>query len=326
MTSAITASGLRKSFGGKTVLDGLDLEVEAGTTFSLLGPNGAGKTTTVQIMSTLVHADGGDVRVAGHDVAREAAAVRAAIGVTGQFSAVDALLTGEENLLLMADLHHLSRAEGRRRAAGLLGTFDLADAASKTAATYSGGMRRRLDLAMTLVGDPRIIFLDEPTTGLDPRSRRMMWQIIRELVAGGVTIFLTTQQLDEADELADRVAVIDHGKVVAAGTPDDLKRSIPGAHVRLRFTDVTGLDAAARALGGAIRHEDTLTLEVPSDRGATAVRALLNRLGDTAAEVDEVSVHTPDLDDVFFALTGRPATPETTPAEPETTQEMENSR
>jgi ABC-2 type transport system ATP-binding protein len=326
MTSAITASGLRKSFGGKTVLDGLDLEVEAGTTFSLLGPNGAGKTTTVQIMSTLVHADGGDVRVAGHDVAREAAAVRAAIGVTGQFSAVDALLTGEENLLLMADLHHLSRAEGRRRAAGLLGTFDLADAASKTAATYSGGMRRRLDLAMTLVGDPRIIFLDEPTTGLDPRSRRMMWQIIRELVAGGVTIFLTTQQLDEADELADRVAVIDHGKVVAAGTPDDLKRSIPGAHVRLRFTDVTGLDAAARALGGAIRHEDTLTLEVPSDSGATAVRALLNRLGDTAAEVDEVSVHTPDLDDVFFALTGRPATPETTPAEPETTQEMENSR
>jgi ABC-2 type transport system ATP-binding protein len=311
MTSAITATGLRKSFGDKVVLDGIDLEVSAGTTFSLLGPNGAGKTTTVQIMSTLIHADGGEVRVAGHDVTRDPAAVRAAIGVTGQFSAVDNLLTGEENLLLMADLHHLSRAEGRRRATGLLEKFDLADAASKSATTYSGGMRRRLDLAMTLVGDPRIIFLDEPTTGLDPRSRRMMWQTIRELVTGGVTIFLTTQQLDEADELADRIAVLDHGKVVAAGTPEELKRSVPGAHVRLHFTDATGLDAAARSLGGAFRHESTLTLEVPSDGSATAVRALLNRLGDLAAEVDEVSVHTPDLDDVFFALTGRPTAEQT---------------
>ncbi|HSS88980.1 MAG TPA: ATP-binding cassette domain-containing protein [Streptosporangiaceae bacterium] len=311
MTSAITAAGLRKSFGGKTVLDGIDLEVGAGTTFSLLGPNGAGKTTTVQIMSTLVHADGGEVRVAGHDVARHPAAVRAAIGVTGQFSAVDNLLTGEENLLLMADLHHLRRAEGRRRVAALLDQFDLADAASKTAATYSGGMRRRLDLAMTLIGDPRIIFLDEPTTGLDPRSRRMMWQTIRELVAGGVTIFLTTQQLDEADELADGIAVLDHGKVVAEGSPEELKRSIPGAHVRLHFAGTTGLDAAERALGGAFRHEDALTLEVPSDGGAIAVRALLNQLGDTAAEIDGLSVHTPDLDDVFFALTGRPTSEKT---------------
>jgi ABC-2 type transport system ATP-binding protein len=318
MTSAITATGLRKSFGGKPVLDGIDLEVGAGTTFSLLGPNGAGKTTTVQIMSTLVRADSGEVRVAGHDVARNPGAVRAAIGVTGQFSAVDNLLTGEENLLLTADLHHLGRAEGRRRAAALLDQFDLADAARKTAATYSGGMRRRLDLAMTLTGDPRIIFLDEPTTGLDPRSRRMMWQTIRELVAGGVTIFLTTQQLDEADALADRIAVLDHGKVVAAGSPEELKRSIPGAHLRLRFADATGLDAAERALGGVFRHEDTLTLEVPSDGGATAVRALLNRLGDTADEVEGVSVHTPDLDDVFFALTGRPTA--------EKTAEMENVR
>jgi len=307
MTSAITVTGLRKSFGSKVVLDGIDLEVGAGTTFSLLGPNGAGKTTTVQIMSTLVRADGGEVLVAGHDVARNPAAVRAAIGVTGQFSAVDNLLTGQENLLLMADLHHLSRARGRRRAAGLLEKFDLADAARKTVTTYSGGMRRRLDLAMTLVGDPRIIFLDEPTTGLDPRSRRMMWQTIRDLVADGVTIFLTTQQLDEADALADHIALLDHGKVVAAGTPEELKRGIPGAHVRLRFAAVAGLDAAERALGGAFRHEDTLTLEVPSDGGATAVRALLNRLGDTADAVDEVSVHTPDLDDVFFALTGHPA-------------------
>ncbi|HEV8219556.1 MAG TPA: ATP-binding cassette domain-containing protein [Streptosporangiaceae bacterium] len=320
MTSAITVSGLRKSFGSKVVLDGIDLEVGAGTTFSLLGPNGAGKTTTVQIMSTLVRADGGEVRVAGHDVASNPAAVRAAIGVTGQFSAVDNLLTGEENLLLMADLHHLSRARGRRRAAGLLEKFDLAEAAKKTVTTYSGGMRRRLDLAMTLVGDPRIIFLDEPTTGLDPRSRRMMWQTIRDLVADGVTIFLTTQQLDEADALADHIALLEHGKVVAAGSPEELKRGIPGAHVRLRFSDVAGLDAAERALGGAFRHEDTLTLEVPSDGGATAVRALLNRLGDTADEVDEVSVHTPDLDDVFFALTGHPRATEVTD------EEMENVR
>jgi ABC-2 type transport system ATP-binding protein len=301
-TPAIVATGLRKSFGDKVVLDGIDLEVGAGTTFSLLGPNGAGKTTTVQIMSTLVHADGGQVRVAGHDVVRDPASVRAAIGVTGQFSAVDNLLTGEENLLLIA----------------LLDQFDLADAAKKTTMTYSGGMKRRLDLAMTLVGDPRIIFLDEPTTGLDPRSRRMMWQTIRELVAGGITIFLTTQQLDEADELADRIAVLDHGKVVAEGTPEELKRSIPGAHVRLHFADAAGLDAVAWALGDAVRHDDTLTLEVPSDGGAIAVRELLNRLGDTAARVDEVSVHTPDLDDVFFALTGRPTT--------ETTPEMENAR
>jgi ABC-2 type transport system ATP-binding protein len=318
MTSAITAIGLRKSFGGKAVLDGIDLEVGAGTTFSLLGPNGAGKTTTVQIMSTLVHADGGEVRVAGHDVAEDPAAVRAAIGVTGQFSAVDNLLTGEENLLLMADLHHLGRAEGRRRGAGLLGKFGLDGAARQSAATYSGGMRRRLDLAMTLIGDPRIIFLDEPTAGLDPRSCRMMWQTIRELVAGGVTIFLTTQQLDEADELADRIAVLDHGKVVAAGSPEQLKRSIPGAHVRLHFAGTAGLDAAARALGSAFRHDDTLTLEVPSDGGAIAVRELLNRLGDTAAGVDDLSVHTPDLDDVFFALTGHPTAA--------ATAEMENAR
>jgi ABC-2 type transport system ATP-binding protein len=314
---AIAAAGLRKSFGDKVVLDGIDLEVGAGTTFSLLGPNGAGKTTAVQIMSTVVHADGGEVRVAGHDVARDPAAVRAVIGVTGQFSAVDSLLTGEENLLLMADLHHLGRPEGRRRAARLIDQFDLADAAAKAVTTYSGGMKRRLDLAMTLIGDPRIIFLDEPTTGLDPRSRRMMWQIIRELVAGGVTIFLTTQQLDEADELADRIAVLDHGQVVAAGSPEELKRSIPGAHVRLHFAGATGLDAAARALG-AVRHDDTLTLEVPSDGGAVAVRELLNRLGDTAAEVAEVSVHTPDLDDVFFALTGHPTA--------QTAPEMENAR
>jgi ABC-2 type transport system ATP-binding protein len=303
---AIVATGLRKSYGDKVVLDGVDLEVAEGTIFSLLGPNGAGKTTMVQILSTLIGADGGEIRVAGHDLVREPDAVRAAIGVTGQYSAVDKFLTGEENLILMADLHHLDRAEGRRRAADLLERFDLVDAAKKTAATYSGGMRRRLDLAMTLVGDPRIIYLDEPTTGLDPRSRRTMWQIIRDLSAGGVTIFLTTQYLEEADELADRIALLDHGRLIAEGTSAELKRLIPGGHIRLRFTDAGGLRSAVRTLGEVSGDEDELTLRVPSDGSVRAIRALLARLDDQSIEVEEMSVHTPDLDDVFLTLTGQP--------------------
>jgi ABC-2 type transport system ATP-binding protein len=303
---AIVATGLRKSYGDQVVLDGIDLEVAEGTIFSLLGPNGAGKTTMVQILSTLIGADGGEVRVAGHDLTRDPDAVRAAIGVTGQYSAVDKLLTGEENLILMADLHHLGRAEGRRRAAGLLERFDLVEAAKKTAATYSGGMRRRLDLAMTLVGDPRIIYLDEPTTGLDPRSRRTMWQIIRGLAANGVTIFLTTQYLEEADELADRIALLDHGKLIAEGTADQLKRLIPGGHVRLRFADTGGLQSAVRALGEVSRADDELTLHVPSDGSVRSLRGLLARLDDESIEVEEMSVHTPDLDDVFLTLTGQP--------------------
>jgi ABC-2 type transport system ATP-binding protein len=246
---AITAAGLRKSFGDTLVLDGIDLQVPEGTVFALLGPNGAGKTTTVHILTTLIGADGGEVRVGGHDVARDPDAVRAAIGVTGQLTAVDNLLTGEENLLLMADLRHLGRREARRRAAELLDQFDLAEAGKKPAGTYSGGMRRRLDLAMGLIGDPRIIFLDEPTTGLDPRSRRTMWQIIRDLVAGGVTIFLTTQYLEEADELADRIALLDHGRLVAEGTADELKRRIPGGHIRLEFAYPDGLEADAQPGG-----------------------------------------------------------------------------
>jgi ABC-2 type transport system ATP-binding protein len=304
MSSAITADGLRKSFGDKVVLDGIDLDVGEGTTFALLGPNGAGKTTAVQILSTLIGFDGGQARIAGHDLAAEAEEVRGAIGVTGQFSAVDDLLTGAENLALMADLHHLDRAEGRRRAAELLDRFDLGEAAGRLASTYSGGMRRRLDLAMTLIGRPRVIFLDEPTTGLDPRSRRLMWQTVRDLVAGGVTIFLTTQYLEEADQLADRIAVLDGGRLVAEGTPEELKRTIPGGHVRLEFGDTAGLDAAARVLGQATRDDETLTLQVPSDGGVRALRALLDRLDEAGAEVAELSVHTPDLDDVFLALTG----------------------
>ncbi|GIF23377.1 ABC-2 type transport system ATP-binding protein [Actinoplanes tereljensis] len=305
--SGIAVTGLRKSFGDLVVLDGIDLDVPAGTTFSLLGPNGAGKTTAVRILSTLIGFDSGQVRVAGHDVVTEPDAVRASIGVTGQFSAVDDLLTGAENLALMADLNHLDRATGRRRAGELLERFELTAAAGKPASAYSGGMRRRLDLAMTLVGDPRVIFLDEPTTGLDPRSRRTMWQIIRDLVAGGVTIFLTTQYLDEADELADRIAVLDHGRVVASGTAAELKSGLPGGHVRLRFADLAGLDAAARTLPGASRDDEALTLQVPGDGRVPALRALLGRLEQAGIEVDELSVHTPDLDDVFFALTGRPA-------------------
>src|SRR5438128_4149882 len=228
MTVMIETRGLCKAFGKHVVLDGIDLDVAEGSIFALLGPNGAGKTTTVQILSTLIGADSGEMRVAGHDPAQEPDAVRAAIGVTGQFSAVDNFLTGEENLVLMADLHHLGRREGRRRAADLIQRFDLAEAATKRAATYSGGMRRRLDLAMGLIGRPRIVFLDEPTTGLDPRSRRTMWQIIRDLVADGVTVFLTTQYLEEADQLADRIAVLDRGKLVAEGSAAELKRLVPG--------------------------------------------------------------------------------------------------
>ncbi|MFF5371624.1 ATP-binding cassette domain-containing protein [Streptomyces sp. NPDC013187] len=301
---AIAANGLRKSYGDKTVLDGVDLAVPEGTIFSLLGPNGAGKTTAVKILSTLITADGGQARVAGHDLAADPQAVRAAIGVTGQFSAVDGLITGEENMLLMADLHHLPRREGRRVAAELLERFDLTDAARKPASTYSGGMKRRLDIAMTLVGDPGIIFLDEPTTGLDPRARHNLWQIIRQLVTGGVTVFLTTQYLEEADQLADRIAVLHNGTLAAEGTPDQLKRLIPGGHIRLRFTAPAAYRTAAATLADATRDDDSLTLRLPSDGSQRHLRTLLDRLDTAGIEADELTVHTPDLDDVFFALTG----------------------
>ncbi|MEU7316204.1 ATP-binding cassette domain-containing protein [Streptomyces sp. NPDC007083] len=306
---AIAAKGLRKSYGDKVVLDGIDLSVPTGTIFSLLGPNGAGKTTAVKILSTLVSPDAGDLRVGGHDLATAPQAVRAAIGVTGQFSAVDGLITGEENMLLMADLHHLSKREGRRTAGELLERFDLVEAAKKPAAGYSGGMKRRLDIAMTLVGGPRIIFLDEPTTGLDPRSRHTMWQIIRELVSDGVTVFLTTQYLEEADELADRIAVLDNGTLAAEGSAEELKRLIPGGHIRLRFTDPAAYRSAASALRETARDDEALALHIPSDGSQRELRSLLDWLDSAGVEADELTVHTPDLDDVFFALTGSTTVP-----------------
>ncbi|MGV9412191.1 ATP-binding cassette domain-containing protein [Nocardia sp. NPDC003693] len=303
-TAAITATGLCKSFGEQIVLDRIDFRVDRGSIFALLGPNGAGKTTTVRILSTLMRADGGDIRVGGHDLATEPERVRSVIGVTGQFSAVDELLTGRENLLLMGDLRHLPRAESRRRAGELLERFDLVDAADKPAGSYSGGMTRRLDLAMTLVGDPSVIFLDEPTVGLDPRSRRAMWDIIRELVRGGVSILLTTQYLEEADQLADRIAVLHGGRLVAEGTADQLKRLVPGGYIRLDFADRDQLTDAAQVLGTAAQVNGDLTLAVPSDGGVRSVREVIDRLDAARIEPAGLSVHTPDLDDVFLALTG----------------------
>jgi len=303
--TAVAVSGLRKAYRDKVVLDGIDLEVRNGTIFALLGPNGAGKTTMVKVLTTLLPPDAGKVTVAGHDVTAETGAVRAAIGVTGQFASVDQLLTGQENLRMMADLLHLPKAEGRRTAQRLLDRFGLAGAAHTLVSSYSGGMRRKLDLAMTLVGQARIIFLDEPTTGLDPRSRRTMWEIIRELAAGGTTVFLTTQYLEEADQLAGHIAVLDQGRLVAEGTPDELKRRVPGSHVLLRFADQAAWDRAARVLPGSARDGDELSLRVPGDGRVRTLRALLERLDAHAVEVDELSVRTPDLDDVFLALTGR---------------------
>jgi len=304
----IEAVGLRKSFGDLVALDGLDLAVAEGTVVALVGPNGSGKTTTVRILSTLLAPDAGRVSVAGHDLAREPSLVRAVIGVTGQFSAIDNLLTGRENLTLMADLHHLGRQTGRRRATALLERFALADAADRTAVTYSGGMRRRLDLAMTLMGDPRIIFLDEPTTGLDPRSRRVLWQIVREVVADGVTILLTTQYLEEADELADQVAVLDHGALVAHGPPAELKRRVPGGCIRLDFADDIALATATRLFDDAVPTRDGLTLRLATDGSVEAVRVALDRLQGHAVDVEGLSVQPPNLDDVFFALTGHART------------------
>jgi ABC-2 type transport system ATP-binding protein len=300
----IRVRGLRKRFGKQQVLDGLDLEVVRGSVFALLGPNGAGKTTTVHILSPLIHADAGEMTIAGHDLARHPARVRRAIGVTGQFSAIDGALNGQENLLLMADLHHLPRRESRQLVSDLLRRFDLEEARRKLAMQYSGGMRRRLDLAMSLVGKPQVIFLDEPTTGLDPNGRRAMWEMIRGLAGDGVTILLTTQYLDEADELADHIAVLDHGHIVAEGTPEELKARVPGGHVTLRFADPGALRTAAAIPGLVSQNDAALEIQVRSDGSVRSVREIIDWLDQHQVPVEDLAIHTPDLDDVFFSLTG----------------------
>jgi ABC-2 type transport system ATP-binding protein len=306
-TLAIEVAGLTKSYGDHRVLTGVDLTVPEGTVYALLGPNGAGKTTLVTILATLLAHDEGEVRIAGFDVRREPAGVRAAIGVTGQFSAIDELLTGRENLRLMADLAHLDRATATAGVRWMLERFDLVDAADRRAQTYSGGMKRRLDLAMTLLARPRVLFLDEPTAGLDPRSRRDLWAIVRELVADGVTVLLTTQYLEEADQLADRIGVLDGGRLVADGTAAELKRRVPGGHVSLRFTDAPGLSAAAAAHPGATVNTEALTLQVPSDGSISGLRRVLDGLDDD--RVADLAIASADLDDVFLALTGRASAP-----------------
>src|SRR2546430_3762060 len=300
---AVRVEGVVKRFGATVALDGAGLEVPGGMVFGLLGPNGAGKTTLVRILATLLAPDAGRAEVFGHDVVREPAAVRELLGLTGQFAAVDELLTGRENLEMFGRLFKLSREEAGRRAGVLLERFDLAQAADRPARTYSGGMRRRLDIASSLLTRPRVLFLDEPTTGLDPRSRNEIWAIVRELRREGTTILLTTQYLEEADQLADRIAVLDRGKGIAEGTPDELKRRILGGHIHLQFHDVSGLESAARILGEVSRDDDALTLQVPSDGNVRSIKALLDRLDDEALVVNDLSIHTPDLDDVFFALT-----------------------
>jgi len=310
---AVEIRGLRLAYGDHVVLDGIDLTVATGTVHALLGPNGAGKTTTVNILSTLLAPDAGTVRVCGHDVTTDAAAVRSCIGLTGQFAAVDDLLTARENLVLMGRLHHLPASEIRTRSTDLLARFGLSEVADDRPSTFSGGMRRRLDLAMGLVGRPRVLFLDEPTTGLDPRSRRAMWDVVRELVGEGVTILLTTQYLEEADHLADRISLLDGGHVVADGTAAELKRLVPGGHVRLTFPDTEALDLASLTLDGGDEDREALALDVPGTGDVATLRDLLVRLDGAGVPVAELSVRTPDLDDVFLALTGQPRRPQ--PAE-----------
>ncbi len=306
---AIDAAGLRKSFGSTVAVDGIDLHVEAGGVTALLGPNGAGKTTTVRMLATLLRIDSGSARVAGFDVQREGDKVRMAIGLTGQFTAVDELLTGRENIEMIGRLARLDKAVARRRAGELLERFDLADAAERRSGTYSGGMRRRLDLAASLVASPKVLFLDEPTTGLDPRSRNEVWTMIEELVAGGSTVLLTTQYLDEADQLADTIVVIDHGRVIAQGTPGDLKGDVGGERLELTFAGRAACDAAAEAVVGAHGEiesvgEDECNLTIQLSKGPLEIATLLQAVDAAGIEIEDVVVQRPTLDDVFMALTG----------------------
>jgi ABC-2 type transport system ATP-binding protein len=303
---AVEATGLERSFGAVKVLAGVDLRVERGSVFALLGPNGAGKTTTVRILATLIRADAGQARVAGFDVVRERRHVRRSISLTGQYAAVDELQTGAENLRMMGRLSRLTGSRARRRARELLERFDLADAGDRRVATYSGGMRRRLDLAAGLVADPAVIFLDEPTTGLDPRGRQAMWQVVGDLAGSGVTVFLTTQYLEEADRLADRIAVIDGGRVVADGTATQLKQRVAEQRLDLVLADPAAFQDAAGLLGDRTVRRDAgrLTIGVATDGTAAHVRALLDEVDPGRRAVRRFAVHTATLDDVFLALTG----------------------
>jgi ABC-2 type transport system ATP-binding protein len=309
---AVRAVGLTKAYGSKQVLSGIDLEVRRGSVLALLGPNGAGKTTTVRILATLLPPDGGTAMVGGFDVSHSPVEVRRLIGLTGQNAAVDELLTAEENLLMMGRLDHLPRAEARRRTADLLDRLDLSGDARRRVKTYSGGMKRKVDLAMSLIGRPSVLFLDEPTTGLDPRSRQAIWDLVGELVGAGVTVFLTTQYLEEADRLADRIAVVDGGRVVASGTAEELKRGVGVEQVELVLDDRAALDWAVRALGDEVVRSDPgrPSVRVATDGSARHLKQVLDRLEREGVGVATLAVQRPTLDDVFLTLTGTPASRE----------------
>ena len=307
---AIVVERLQKAFGTVRALDGIDLTVPQGTVLGLLGPNGAGKTTVVRILTTLLAPDGGHAEVAGFDVVRDAVRLRSAIGLAGQFAAVDEMLTGRENLELVGRLYHLSRAEARERSAEVLERFDLVEAADRTVKTYSGGMRRRLDLGASLVGRPVVLFLDEPTTGLDPRSRIGLWEVIQQLVDRGTTLLLTTQYLEEADKLADAIAVIDHGRVIAEGTADELKSQVGGDVLELVVVRREQLKDAVTAIspltcGEPQLDEDTGQVRVPVKGGANVLAEAVRHLDAAGVAIADLALHRPTLDDVFLALTGR---------------------
>jgi ABC-2 type transport system ATP-binding protein len=311
---AIVVEGLEKSYGSVRALCGVDFAARTGSILGLLGPNGAGKTTAVRILATLLEPDGGSARVAGLDVVKEAAALRARIGLAGQYAAVDENLTGFENLEMVGRLYHMPGAEARKRADELLERFDLADAADRQARTYSGGMRRRLDLASSLLTRPRMLYLDEPTTGLDPRSRNQIWEVIRELVREGTTLLLTTQYLEEADQLTDRIAVIDHGRVIAEGTGDELKDSVGGQMIFVRLANPWDRERAIEALTRLgcgtpepSELERELTLPAPED-GITMIERSAHALREAQIGVSDLGLRRPTLDDVFLTLTGAPAT------------------
>ena len=307
MTYTVTASGIRKAYGEHVVLDGVDLDVASGSVFSLLGPNGAGKTTLVRILATFLAPDSGSATIAGHDLVSDPVSVRRVISLTGQYAAVDEVLTAEENLHMMAQLRHLPRKAARQRVEELLVEFDLVDARSRRVGTFSGGMTRRLDLAISMIERPELLFLDEPTTGLDPRSREQVWGTVRRLVDDGVTILLTTQYLEEADQLADRIAVLDGGSIVAEGTAAELKSTIGGELLRIELVDDESYVRAAAHLGAERTDERLRSIEVPTDGSPAEILALLARLEREGLAVRKVTTVHPSLDDVFFSLTERPA-------------------